>query len=283
MKNIFKLLLVSLIFTACEDVEPTVYNSSNSAPTNTFLSFSRTVYSLPIVRDAEGTLTITLNSSTVSSVDRTYGLEILDTPELTTADPSTYTFPTSITIPAGSYQGTAVVTGVDNGVTDEVKTIDFIITGLNGESIDVNQITINVAEVCPLQDDFTGQYVFNQLTAPVNGPSGPIHLFPQGQVVTVEMGESEFERVFTGILWPTFFNEQVDFTFTLNCGAVNVSTFDLGYGCVDGGPFTIAQGSPTGSYDTEDDSVITITVSEDATASCLSAARNVTFTLTKVD
>lgn len=282
MKNIFKLLLVSLIFTACEDVEPTIYNS-NVGESPTFLSFSRTVYSLPVVRDGEGTLTITLNSSTVSSVDRTYGLEIVDTDVLTTADPSTYTFPSSITIPAGSYQGTAVVTGVDNGVTDEIKTIDFIVTGLNGESMDVNQFTINVAEVCPLEDDFTGQYVFSQSTSPVNGPNGPIHLFPQNQVVTVEMGESEFERVISTTLWPSFFNEQVDFIFTLNCGVVNVSTFDIGYGCVGGGPFTIAQGSPAGFYTADDDSVITITVSEDATASCLNAARNVTFTLTKVE
>lgn len=280
MKNLFKLLLLSLIFTACEDVEPAIYNGAPEE--GTFLSFSRNLYTLPIVRDADGSAVITLNSSTVSNVDRVYNLDIDEA--ASTANTSTYVFPSTITIPAGSYQGFATVTGTDGGlVDDEVKTVVFSISNITNEDFDQNLVTLNVVEVCPLLDDFTGQYVFHQDTAPVMNGSTPIFLFPQDGIVNVEMGETEFDRVFTSQLWAAFFNETVDFTFSLNCGVVNVEKFDIGYGCTGGGPFTIDAAAATGFYTPGDDTEITVIVSEDATGSCLSNARTVTFTLTKVE
>jgi len=261
MKNIFKLLLVSLIFTACEDVEPTIYNGSESDPT--FLSFTRSVYTLPVVRDAEGTLTITLNSSTVSSVDRTYNLVIDE--DASTAPAEIYDFPSTITIPAGSYSGTAVVTGEDINVTAVPQTVVFRITEVGAANMDVTEITVNIVEVCPLGDEFTGTYTLSLVGSGVGSPI--IQTGATVQLVT----ESEFERSFSTGTFPEVNNALRTFNFTLSCEETFLSeNIETSVYCTVDNLITLgaAEEGNAGTYNNDDDSVIVLNISEDTTGSC---------------
>lgn len=286
MKNIFKLLLLGIIFASCEDVEPTIYNGS--AENDTFLSFSRTTYFLPVERDATGQVVITLNSSTVSSNDRTYNLEIDQ--ELSTANPLTYNVPATITIPAGSYQGTATLTGQDLDLVEaERKPIYLKISNITNEYIDANQAIINVGEVCTLGAPFVGEYLITQLTQgfPWSGaPSGGDPVFPAGTIVELEMGDSEFERTFTSSgTYAVIGGPGVTFNLSFGCDFIELSNAVVTPircgNTAEGNSITFDASDNPSFYDFTDDTQFTLTFSEDSTNACL-APRDTTIQFTKV-
>ena len=283
MKNIFKLLLVGLVFASCDDVEPTIYNGSSE--NNTFLSFSRTAYFLPVERDASGEVVITLNSSTVSDVSRTYNI-VIDQ-ELSSADPLTYSIPQSITIPAGSYQGTAVVSGQDLDLVDaQVKPVYISISNITNEFVDSNQAIINVGEVCSLGEGvtFTGEYAVTQVTAgfPWNSAGDPLL---NSETVVLTEGDSQFVREFTSPIYAAIGGPSLTFTLSLGCDAINL-TDDVvsGVACTDtpeGNSITFAPSESPSLYDRADDSEFFLTVTEEATNACTSP-RETTIKFTKV-
>lgn len=285
MKNIFKLFLVSLIFTACEDVEPTLYNGTQDDPT--LLSFSSSAVNLPVERDASGTLTLVLNSSTVSSVDRVYTLDIDE--ENSTADPAIYTFPSTITIPAGSYQGTAVVTAQDINVDETVETIVFSITDLQGASMDAEIITISIFEVCLVNAPFVGQYTVEQVNSGLNIADGGAEIFGDDNgvlpIVTIEQGASEFERTITFDAYPEAGSGfTIDWTFSLACGVTNLtSTFDLGIGCTSPNTLKFAPGTAGGMYDADSDESFSLVITENPTSDCGGSPRQTNLIFTKVN
>jgi hypothetical protein len=285
MKNIFRLLIVALVFASCEDVEPVIYNGDSSNPT--LLSFSSGTYDLPVLRGETGTATITLNSSTVSSVDRTYNLEFVSLGS--TADPSTYTLPSTITIPAGSYQGTATINGRDNNLVEvESESFTFRLVGLTNEIADNDQVTVNVFEVCDLGADFTGDYRFSQITPPLDNGGTDIYLFEPNSIVTLKTGDNPYQRSFEANVWPSFFGSTgssnlLNLKFSLLCDEVFVTKSAIQTGCTADKDFAVGRPTVRGTYTEGDDSVITVRVAEDANGSCLtSGARQVTFRLTKV-
>lgn len=283
MKNIFKLLLLSLVFVACDDVEDTIYNS-DGAQSDTFLSFSRTVYTLPIERDGVGEVALVLNSSTVETFDRTYNIT-LDT-TLTTADPLTYTLPSTITIPAGSYQGTAIITGVDDNLVEATpRPVVITLTGLTDEFVDIATATINVREVCSVTAPFVGSYVVSQITEPIPVNDG-LPVFTEGSVVeiTIPADGSAFDRTFAADVYPAIGpGSTFNFNFILSCGNTNLTNFiDYGNGCSDVTlTFDAAAEGSESTYDPEDDSVFELTFTEDSSNSCNSTTQT-TIRFTKV-
>ncbi|KAF2519542.1 hypothetical protein E0W68_04135 [Flavobacterium salilacus subsp. salilacus] len=282
MKNIFKslLLLSSLMVVSCGDVEPVVYNGAES--NDTFLSFSASSYTLPVRIDDTGSVEVTLNSSTVSSVDRTYQIEIVE--EETDAIPETYTLPTSITIPAGKYQGFMTITGVDNNLVDtNPDKLVFRISNRTDEYTDVENITVSIVEVCPLDGDFTGDYRVNQLTAGMPINPGNVFIFEDNSIVQLQVGDSDFERYFAADIYSAAVSGlENEFRFTLTCGETSLSReIDLGIGCTEA-TLKILPGLSNATY-VNDGSVIDITVTEDPDASCADAARQTTIRLTKVN
>ncbi len=285
MKTFLKFLFVfsSLLVLSCDDVEPTVYQGDVNNE-GTFLSFSSSLYTLPIIINETGSVTITLNSSTVSSVDRVYNLDIIE--DESTANPETYTFPSTITVPAGSHQGTIVVTGEDNGLVDTTaKPFVFQISNITDEYMDVQKITVNVVEVCPLGDEFVGNYRINQITGTPLGDG--LTIFPENAIVELEVGESEFERTFKAMRYPGIANQvgslEVTVSFNLTCNETVLSQIvDMQFFCTEGNSFVIDRGVISASYNNEDDSVIELTVTEDATATCISPTQT-TIRLTKVN
>ena len=269
----------SLLVISCGDVEPTIYNS-DAASSETFLSFSATTYTLPVIIDEEGTLTVTLNSSTVSTIDRVYNLAILE--EETTANPESYVFPSQVTIPAGSYQGTFEIKGYDVDVDIVAKPLVFEISNITTESMDNNKITVNVVQVCPLEDAFTGQYTVT-VDSGINLNGTPRPIFANGSIVELKRGNSDFQRVFTAAPYPNLFAiPAINFTFDLVCGETYLAQdYEMPFSCSDAA-FMLTKGGFASTYNPEDDTVIQITVTEDAESACGGPYQR-TITLTKVD
>ena len=283
MKTIFKLLLLTLVFVSCEDHEPAIFNGENEG-NPTFISFSRGTYNLAVERDLTGQVVVTVNSSTVSSVDRTYNITVLPNDSEFAADPATYSVPATVTIPAGSYQGTFTITGTDGGLVDAVrKNFSIQITGLTDESIDDDTVVVNVFEVCSILDDFTGSYTISM----PNGALTDTPLIPGGQY-TLEMGESEFERTFTvDSPYVSFGVPATEFTISLACGDTDFSNLplDTGLACSTGNNLIIETTdlANSGNYDTTDDSSFTVNITENSASACGGAPVLTTVQFTKVE
>lgn len=273
MKIFFKALLLALLVTSCEDVEPTIFNGNDTSK-DTFISFSQLVYNLPVSRDGSGTTEIVLNVSTVSNVDRVYNLTVNQ--ELSTADPSIYTLPTSITIPAGQYQGSVEVSADDINVTSDIQTIVFSISNLTNEDFDVENYTVNIFEVCPLDAPFTGSYIVTG-----DGKFGPVIL---GEPVEL-IAESDYVRTLDANFIPEGIAGGIDIddmSFTLSCGQTFLNeNIDLGVGCSETATVIYGPGSTPGFYIAGDDSQFTLNLTEDVSSSCGGGAVQVSLLFTK--
>lgn len=281
MKTIFKLLVVALLFASCDDVEPTIYNG-NIEQNDTFLSFSRSVYLLPVVQNQTGEVKVVFNSSTASDVDRVYNIEV-GFPESSPANPATFTVPASVTIPAGEYQGSFTIPGVDNDLVDEVvKRFTLTVTNLSdNEYLDSDTVTVNIYEVCPLQADFLGDYAIQVTSEPLGIPA-----FEAGVVTLVE-GDSQYERVFNATVYPGYGgNKEVTLAFA--CNFVNLGqSINTNVTCdVDDDTKSLvhapAELADRSAYNTNDDSYFELTFIEDSQSDCGSPA-NTVLTFTKVE
>lgn len=278
MKTFFKIFLLTAIFvTSCDDVEPTIFNGNDPA-NGTFLSLSRSAYNLQIERDATGLLRIPVNVSTVAEVDRVYNIDVITD----TADPQTYSVPSTVTVPAGEFQGFIEISGVDNGLVDNTKktfTIKLSDDSLTTESLGTTQAVITVFEVCPLLADFTGTYQLTMVSSNFGPTDGPT--FASG-LVELSVGDTDYDRVFKANLYPGYVGS-VDVVLNFACDYVNLGqTIDAGIGCSDNTTLQLQQTESPLTYNSSDDSVIQFAFVEDATGSC-NATRQCVVKLTKVN
>lgn len=284
MKTIFKLLLLALVFTSCEDVEPTVFNGNNES-NDSFLSFSQSVYNLTIERDGVGELEVVFNSSTVSSSDRVYNIEVDAGEGDLAANPATYTVPATVTIPAGEFQGTMIISGVDGGLVDAViKNFSISITNLDEETeyMDSTSATINVYEVCTVFADFSGNY---EISMP-NGQLTDTPYIANG-VYNIATTNSPFERTFTvQSPYADYGVPATEFTISFACGVSGFTeAVDTGLACATGNNL-INEPAPlasAGSYDPNDDSSFTVRITENAASACGGSPVLTTIQFTKVE
>lgn len=273
MKHIYKItfiLGVLLSITSCDEtIDPVIVNDDR-----TFLSFASTTVSLPITIDDTGSVDLILNSSTIASTDRVFNINL---EAESTADPLTYTLPSTVVIPANSYQGTLTVTGMDNDLVDAtVKQIVFSLSGLpDTVDIDLNRFVINVFEICPVPDTYmVGDYAL----ADSNG-----NLLDG--TVNVRVGASATERVFETTFLPgTGVDTVLDVTITLACNVFSISDVDISVSCTAGNPpFYIMTnaGADNSTYSLTSDVVHTVNYTEDPFASCGNTSIQ-NFTLTKL-
>ena len=138
--------------------------------------------------------------------------------------------------------------------------------------------------ICPVQEDlFVGDY---QLTVDPISPVGGVPIW-NNQTVTISIGETSTERVFSAIYLEDLGigNGPEEFKFNLICGKiVPLGGQATGLACVD----NITLGPPlgddvtSGTYDITDDSSFTIVFAEDESGDCGGSATNATATLTKI-
>jgi len=157
MKKIKYLLLITILifaFNSCADDHEDVTTNLN------FVTFANSSLKLVVNKNESNNIDVTLFTTNISGSDRAISIYVdLDQ---TTADPSAYTIPTSVTIPANSNAGTFNINVTDVNISE------------NGEELVINfdteeglytgdELTLDIALFCPLNiDDFTGSYAIDE-------------------------------------------------------------------------------------------------------------------------
>ncbi|OUR94015.1 hypothetical protein A9Q84_18410 [Halobacteriovorax marinus] len=275
MKKI-KIIIASFLvfgFLGCDqdDTINTVYDNVNG---QTLISFQGTSSDLSVVIDDIGSVDITIESSTVSSSDRTVSVSVDPS---STANPENYALSsTSLVIPAGMYTGTITISGVDNSVETSSETIVLNIDSVSTDStINSTAHTVNIFQVCPVPAGyFTGNYLLEQVSAQIDGYS-----LSHGSVVeVVETGETarEFQtEAYITYCSGTFFA----FEFNLVCNELAVPNGNTTCSCGNvsdwWGPATVNE-----TYDVADDTVMFLTFTDDQQSDCGSPVQ-MTYRFTK--
>ena len=277
MKKI-KILISSLLiltFLGCDrdDRSDNVFDNVNG---QTLISFQGTSSDLPVVIDDTGSVDVIIESSTISSSDRTVTVSI--DAENSTANPENYTIVNPVvTIPANEYFGVLTIDGVDNSVDTEAKTIILNIDSTSVDSVfGTTTHTVNVFQVCPIPDDyFVGSYLIEQITPQVDGYS-----LSHGSVVNVVASgptQRSFQtEAYISYCSGTFFTFKINlvcnqFVVPLNRTTCACSSFDDWWG----------PAIAPSTYDLEGgDDVLLVTFTDDVQGDCGSPAQT-TYRFTK--
>ncbi|KQC32919.1 hypothetical protein AAU57_06000 [Nonlabens sp. YIK11] len=250
-----------------EDVD-VIYDGSNR---ETLLSFEVTTVDLPITINSDGAVTIPVEASSLSDVDRTYNVSIVD--EATDVVAGSVSVPNTVTIPAGSYEGDLTITGTDiNGdVEVDARPLVLELSSPNAADNFTNQrVTVNVFQVCPVDNTaFTGDYQLTQLSGGYFAPPNST-VFEPGEIITLTNADNNLQRQFVSDYAP--FNAFPDRTYRMNfvCNKIRFVDQGTGNGCsvqLFLGP-TTDPAVDFSEYDPNDDSQFTISLRQDTTEDC---------------
>ena len=271
-KIIYSLLAIALVF-SCQDQDDhgvTVNDYNGLENVTYFTSGTSATY---FVSPGSGNFNITIGSTGVTSVDRTY--EIVVDASSTAVSGVEYSLPsTSVTIPAGSYFGDLSVQGIPDGATEAGSTLVLSLSG--GDSMESSSFTLSIVKSCPLEADFTGSYLIEQITPYIDGPT-----LDDGAVVTVYTidGGNQFQRGFLTANFTDYCNTPNEFIFELNCGSVLVPT-DQSCNCSCAGNYFFGAPDVPSTYTYNDDTVFELTFTDDVTNDCGADAQT-TYRFTK--
>ena len=285
MKNILKIAFLSLtlllFFSSCdEEVDRVIYDGI-AASDRTLLTLPESSFNLPVVDSESGSIDITINASTISSSDRTFDIE-LDVDE-TTANMDAFTLPTSVTIPADSYEGILTVNGTDAGglLSPDIEKIVFMIGGLSDRTdIDNDTIEVNIFEICPIPDTYmVGDYLLEDSGAWFTSTN---------EIVTLTADADGISRSFDATLYGDYsFAVNITVQVTMVCGKFITSPFTHPSATIscDGGVtpivFVSAEGDSRSGYSLADDTILAVNYVADADGSCGSPTLDTLF-LTKL-
>lgn len=137
----FKLILLTVLtvfaFTSCEEEMPAGQNAN-------YITFGKTTYSTGV--DAGGTKSfdIPVYTANVVGTDRSFDVTVLTT---STAAAGSYTVPTSVSIPAGSNEGTLTVVITDTNLGIGVNALRLSFAAVEGLSRGANT-TLSYVQNC---------------------------------------------------------------------------------------------------------------------------------------
>ena len=275
MKKYLYILFASLgLLTSCEE-DVVIFDGENG---QTVVQFGQSSANLAITIDDTGSVVVPVDVTTISDSDRTFNVSVVE--EATTADPGSYSFG-SIVVPAGEYNGSLTIDGVDNNV--ETTPESLVLEIAEGSDYRVEgQLNVSVFQVCPVEDGtFTGMY---SITVDTPGLFG-CGVFPDGGVVELSVGESPLERTFNAeyILDCGFGSFPTDFAFTLVCNEIVFTTVDTGVGCAGNDVnLVVGPGATAGAYDFTDDSSFTVIVTDNVASDCGGGPVQTSYTFTKM-
>jgi hypothetical protein len=142
MKKITFLLMISLSFFAfngCADDDEVI----------NYVSFESTSYKFGVELDGSSSNDIKIYATKTTGADRTFNISVVT--DLSTADPTSYEVPTSVTIPANTNMGIFTVKISDINISENGETLVLEIE--NQEDLFTGEkITLNVKQVCPLNE-----------------------------------------------------------------------------------------------------------------------------------
>ncbi|MCH2194131.1 hypothetical protein [Kordia sp.] len=267
------------LLTSCEETESPIYDGSQ-----TLAYFNGTSSTLEVEINDSNTIDIEVGASTISSSDRTVSISV-DT-DNTTADAAIYSFPSTVTIPAGEYFTNLTVTAVDNGLTTTPETLSLKIDSIDGGGVGSSIThTVSIVEICPIASTFAvGDYTLNFVSGGI-GAAGFAPALGTGITVTLAPGTASTERIFNVKCYPSFgfANAPADFSFSLVCGTTVANGIVdgqiSGVGC--GGSIAFGPAPTPGTYTVGDDTNMTLIFAEDTAEICGSVATT-SYTLTKL-
>lgn len=269
MKKYIYILLSSLaLMVSCEE-DVVIYDGVNG---QTYARFSLSNVALPVIFDSSADTEIPVQLSTLSSTDRTVGVEVVITGAENEASPDQYQVGNTVVIPANSYAGNLAFTGIDNGIEiGETKTVTLRITEISEDPearLDaLSQTTVSMFQVCPVETDFfIGDYVLETVTPGLFNST----VFPQGVVTLEQSALGADARKFSAFVYPEFGEiGPIEFNFILVCGTVAVpGGQSTPIGCSDDGTTVFGPQEARGEYSAGDDSVLIIDFSDDIGGDC---------------
>jgi hypothetical protein len=261
MKKFAYILVIALLGVSCDPTEGPVYDVENG---QALAAFNRTVQTYPVDDSGESFTEILVGVSTVSAQDRAVSISI---DPASTADPSEYTIdPASLVIPAGEFVAKVRLFGNFNNIPETGQTnVILNLDSVEGSILD-NEATgrlshrVNLFRFCPFSDGatFLGDYELTVLTTGIFG----VETFIPGTVTLTE-GATVADRRFTASLYAAFGGfGPYTWEFSLICGEVVVpSSVNTGVGC--GGSIVVGPPDVNATYNSADDSEITINFTDD--------------------
>ncbi len=287
-KIILYLFIISgLILTSCEETESPVYDDTTTDSTQILTYFDQTTATLEVIIDDIGSVSVPIGSSKRETNNRTVNISIVAS--ASTADPNTYSFPSSIVIPANEYFTSLTIEGIDNGLETTPETLTLKLDSVDGGVVSTELLEVSILQICPLPENtYTGDYALEQIT-----PNNPADAFPgmapvqvfENQIITLtgEGTTRQFDAVFLEGL--NIGQPPTTVSFGLVCNDVIVdSGIGTGLICAQGDPLiTLGPGLVPSVYDPANDSVfeLTLTEYEQGGAGCGTGPFQVTFRLTK--
>lgn len=157
MKKFILIFAVALGMAGCTADDQATYSDDKA-----FIAFKSNVYDLKVPINASNSVDLVLQASNKVSTDRTYSVELITSE--TDANPATYSFPATFTIPANSYTGNLTVTGTDNSLVDaNIKKLTLKVSGYGvNESFDSDRVVVNIVEFCAVDlATFLGDFSSN--------------------------------------------------------------------------------------------------------------------------
>lgn len=155
MKKFILIFAVALGMAGCTADDQATYSDDKA-----FIAFKSNVYDLKVPINASNSVDLVLQASNKVSTDRTYSVELITSE--TDANPATYSFPATFTIPANSYTGNLTVTGTDNSLVDaNIKKLTLKVSGYGvNESFDSDRVVVNIVEFCAVDlATFSGDFI----------------------------------------------------------------------------------------------------------------------------
>ena len=138
MKKIFKLFILGLLVLSYGCEEDQDVRRAN------YVTFEDSTLSFQIAENATGSFDVTVYTGNTVGTDRNFSLEV--DPSSTITVP--YNVPSSVTVPAGSNEGTFTVTATDN---DDLKYVaqDLVINFVDEADLSTgSSVTLKVTELC---------------------------------------------------------------------------------------------------------------------------------------
>ncbi|MFY0603624.1 MAG: hypothetical protein JXQ93_06715 [Flavobacteriaceae bacterium] len=146
MKKITQLLFLALtitFFASCEE-------STSTDPTGVnYVTFEAATYTFGVDIGSTNTNDIKVYAANISGSERTINVSVVAAG--TSADPASYTVPTTVTIPANSNVGTLSITVSDINVSATGETIELAFGAQPGLFTGENMV-LDVRQVCPTNE-----------------------------------------------------------------------------------------------------------------------------------
>lgn len=144
LKYIILLFATVFVFNSCDADE-------EERTTVDYITFESDSFAFPVDLGSSNSYDITIYASQISNLDRTFNVNVIESG--TSADPASYTVPSTFTILANSNVGTLNVSVSDVNISGSGETL--VIGFSETQELQTGgNITLNIKQVCPVNDVF---------------------------------------------------------------------------------------------------------------------------------